>query len=513
VQPSAHQQAILDHVRDGTGHTMVEAVAGSGKSTALTMVAKTLKSGVAVCFGREAKAELARKFEDANVTGVEASTVHSLGYSALRHEFGRLTVDTSKYFNEAKRLLNAAKVNYKDLAPRDLCRVFDLMRLNMVPMDADVWSLLVLEHGLDVDFDPGRGAELCSQLDTFGRMNKTVVDYCDMLHLPVVLKLRGRKYPWLLVDEAQDISRLQYALIKSALAKGGRMLFVGDRRQAIFAFAGADSQSFTNIIDDLGATLLPLSVCYRCPTSVLERAREYCPQIEARPDAEVGTVRTIGVDQLADEIQPTDFILCRYTAPLVTLCYSLIANGIGATVRGRDIGQGLVTLVKKVCGNDTSMSVESLRQGFGALLMKEERKAAAIANEQDRERVQMQLTDKRDCLTAVLRACGGTTARDVIASISDLFSDAESAVVCSTIHRAKGLESDRVFLFWPCISERARSSSQREQEQHLAYVAVTRARKELVFVSAEGGAKPAQRRKNHIVDDIVGYVMDDMLNM
>lgn len=482
MQPSSYQQAVIDWVRDGRGHAVIEACAGGAKTTTLVLVAKELSSGIAVCFGREAKAELARRFEEAGVTNVVAQTVHSLGLATLRHEFNQVEVSTDKYWPTAKQLLANARVPYKDLAPKQLIKMFDFMRLNMERPSADHWERVVAEHDLDIDFDPAQGAELCTGLWEYGLANKKVVDYTDMLWLGVTLGLRGKKYDWVLVDEAQDISRLQYALIRQMMARDGRALFVGDRRQAIFHFAGADGNSFEHIVQDLGATQLPLSVCYRCPTSVLAKAREWCPQIEARPGAEQGTVRSIRADDLESEVQAGDMVLCRYTAPLVTLCYSLIAQGTSATVRGRDIGQGLIALVKKACGDDLSMGVDRLRQEFSALMVKEERKAMQIDNELAREQLLSTMDDKRQCLTAVLRYCDGHSAADVVRSIGELFSDQTGAVVCSTIHRAKGLENDRVFCLWPCVSKRATTIVQRQQETNIQYIAITRAKKELIFV-------------------------------
>jgi ATP-dependent exoDNAse (exonuclease V) beta subunit len=64
-----------------------------------------------------------------------------------------------------------------------------------------------------------------------------------MIYLPVALDLPMPKYDLLLIDEAQDLSKCQQALAKKA---GRRLVFVGDPKQALYGFCGADSKSLWN---------------------------------------------------------------------------------------------------------------------------------------------------------------------------------------------------------------------------------------------------------------------------
>ena len=85
-------------------------------------------------------------------------------------------------------------------------------------------------------------------------------DFTDMIWLPVRWQLHTRPwfraYPYLFVDECQDLNQAQLTLAlmlagqtKGYTRKPGRILFVGDPFQAIMGFAGADCDSYSNIVE------------------------------------------------------------------------------------------------------------------------------------------------------------------------------------------------------------------------------------------------------------------------
>ncbi len=108
-----------------------------------------------------------------------------------------------------------------------------------------------------------------------------------VLWLPHLWNLQPSKCDWVAVDEAQDVSPAQLDLILKMRGRGGRMIWVGDKNQAIFGFAGALSDSIDRIIEATHAIVLPLSICYRCPVSHIKLAQEVVPSIE--PIWDLGT--------------------------------------------------------------------------------------------------------------------------------------------------------------------------------------------------------------------------------
>lgn len=114
--------------------------------------------------------------------------------------------------------------------------------------------------------------------------------------------IRPFQYRFILADEAQDLSSAQLEFLLKLRAAGGRFVFVGDVRQAIYAFAGADARSFETIQQRTGAIKLELPVCYRCPQSHVELAQEIVPHIQAAPGARPGVVHTIMDEFLVEDI-------------------------------------------------------------------------------------------------------------------------------------------------------------------------------------------------------------------
>ncbi len=167
-------------------------------------------------------------------------------------------------------------------------------------------------------------------------------------------------------------------------------------------------------------------------------------------------------------------VLCRNNAPLVSLAFKLIRQGIGCSVAGRDIGKGLSALAKKV-GCDPS-AVASWRERETAL---------ALAND-DASRAES-IADKAECLLAVLAQPGVSSPADVETALARLFAPSNVRVTLSSIHRAKGLEWSTVLHLdpWSIPSRFAKSPAALQQERNLAYVAATRTQHTLILANLE----------------------------
>lgn len=490
MQPNSYQMAVLDWIRTGRGHAMVEAVAGSGKSTTLELAARAVQgSGVFLAFNRIIAQELGDRLKG---TAMVAKTIHSLGFGAVRRKYRRTKVDAGKY----RRILRELKEDVTDsrLAPSErkaireegwpnLRRLCDLARAELVTGKEGICGV-IRHHALEIhpDLEDLAADQVRRALEKGRAVAEYTVDYTDMIWLPNVLGLAVERYSWVFVDEAQDLSRAQLETVLRAVAPGGRVLGVGDSRQAIYGFAGADSQSFARMTKRLEAKTFPLSTCYRCPPNHLELARKICPQIKAVPGRPNGEILTWDREKAPELCQEGDLVICRMTAPLLKLCYELIAAGISASVRGREIGATLVKVAKDVGalgGWDffglnleqwEHQQIEALRKAGG-----------------DRDTQIEAVQDKAECIRTIVAAAKPKSLDDLVAHIEALFDQDRPSVVLSTVHRAKGLQNDRVILLRPELLGRARGRSawQDEQEQHLKYVALTRAKRSLVFVEGD----------------------------
>lgn len=248
----------------------------------------------------------------------------------------------------------------------------------------------------------------------------------------------------------------------------------------IYGFAGADVESF-NILKTMPHTVkLPLSVCYRCDGDIIGMAKEIVPQIEARAGAPAGVVSRESV--MAD-VKDGDMILCRVSAPLVKLCMQYIGRGVKAYVKGRDIGTNLINMIKKTNRKQIKDVMERLERELSRIIGKVVAKQGCTEAEAKEHEMYKNYEDKLKAIEVLSE--GLTTSQEVIDRIEMIFSDNKNGICLSTIHKSKGLESDRVFIICEdklylkyCMTVPWMA----EQERNLVYVAITRAKHFLGFI-------------------------------
>lgn len=497
---STYQEAILQWVLCGRGHGTTNARAGSGKTRTLQYIAEAIKGSCCYLVFNSANSREAReKFP----SHIEVKTIHSAGFGAVRFCLSSsVKVNDSKYLQLADRLIDECfngqhyalsreeKVLLEEVnAAVEINRVLKFVRVDLVdPNDAD--ALLNLAFHYELDYEPRLWDFYCAAVPLLLKRGKDLaayeVDFTDMLYLPATMgNVRPKKYDWLLVDECQDLSKAQLEIVKKMLKPGGRALFVGDPNQAIYGFAGADCNSYQRIVDEMNAAEMPLSICYRCDKAIVREAQRIVPTIEAAEWAEEGNVRHIKDAKLMEELKEGDMVLCRTNAPLVSLCFALVAEGIPARIKGRDIGKKLITTAKKVA-KMAGFTWEGFGSYVGVWAQVEAEKLLKVnhGNEED-SRLQI-ISDTAECLKVIWGQNEATCLRDMQDAVEDLFSDDRPGVWLSSVHRAKGLENDRIFIINPELLPgpwATEGTWQYEQEMNLKYVAVTRAKHELVWVS------------------------------
>ena len=284
----------------------------------------------------------------------------------------------------------------------------------------------------------------------------------------------------------------------------GQRLYISDNvvtHNSIYGFAGADALSMKRMKDILSQTTrgcqhLFLTVTRRCGKKIVEEARKIVPDFEAHPSNPEGKISYAVYPEQGTDNDPRlytkmvndgDMVLCRCNAPLVSQCFKFLKDGRKANIQGRDVGSGLISTVKKLCKGDDphNVTVQDLTAKIEDWLEREWKKEESKRNPSEARKIALQ--DRHDCLLAFTSEA--IYAADVIAKIESLFTDNRGSVGIrlSSIHRAKGLEADRVFFLQPkgaeCPHPLAHGEWQLESESCLRYVACTRAREELVFVS------------------------------
>lgn len=517
-------------------HVIVEARAGTGKTTTLVEGLKILK-GIgskltpslqqqavwdAIAQSKDAKTvcfvafnkSIATELQQRVPSGCDAMTMHSLGFRAVQQSLGRQEPNSFVVQDIISELLERDIRDLRRTRPVVLKateQLVSLCKMNLVgigapPGSTDGWAeqLADLAAYYEIDLN-GQSAEvfdLVPRVLERCKNPKGRINFDDMIWLPVVLNLPVQRYDLLLVDESQDLNRCQQSLAKMA---GKRLILCGDPKQAIYGFAGADADSMARLEQELGATdvgclHLPLTVTRRCGKAIVAEANRFVPEFSAHESNPEGKVATAGykpcegprgeVRDYTGLVHDGDMILSRVNAPLVSQCFRFIRQGRKANIQGRDVGQGLVSTIKRCLGakDEAELSgrtVNDLIAGIGDWLHKEQEKENAKRNPSEARLIA--LGDRYDCIVAFTE--GSESVAQVVKKINDIFTDDKngSGIKLSSIHKAKGLESRRVFFLQckdsPCPHPMAKSAWEREQEQNLCYVAITRAIEELVYVT------------------------------
>lgn len=489
--PNKYQLAVIEHVLNERGDIVVNAVAGSGKSTTLKMLAGIIDTGIQLAaFNRSIRDELSHSLYD--FRHVSVTTIHGAGFAGVRSAFPGVSVANGLYRKEAIGILKSEDHRNPYGLASDVAKVWDRVRVSMINPLEDPHLIGAVIRELDIDISDDDSAWLHSHIRRLYRRGidhhyrPREVDFCDMLWLCANrLECKPRPFSWVLVDECQDLSPAQLAVMLRVRMTGGRMVFVGDRNQAIYGFAGASTRSIDTIIEKTEAIELPLSVCYRCPFTHLRIARTIVPHIEAAPGAKAGTVNKLARSALAESVKDGDIILCRLTAPLISLCFDLIKKGIAARVRGRDIGKSLSGMVRDVA-RKIPRNV-TFGDGFLEALDNHSRKAIQkYLNETDGDEEDPRIITVRDKAAAVITLFDVEDSESSLCHrIEDLFSDERTSVWLSTVHRAKGLEAERVMILNPSrIRLTLTDPEAAQQEANLEYVALTRSKDTLTFITS-----------------------------
>lgn len=472
---SEQQLEVFTWFGSGDGNLVVRARAGTGKTTTIVEGVRRAPEEriLLAAFNRTIAEELQKRVSARNV---EAKTLHGLGMSYLRqHTHAKLDAP-----ERGRRLVAEVEPG----APRPMARIIKELHTRIRDVDpfvavhgspADVvayaaaFDLLPDEEWLAKGWSVERVCEAAFKAILLAREPTEIIDFADMIFLPLVHQWVGPRYDMVVVDEAQDMTGAQ--LTMAVHAGRGRVCVVGDDRQAIYKFRGADSEALDRLKGALHAAELGLTVTRRCPKLVVAFAAKIVPDFEAADDAPDGVIDMMPGSKLLGSVAVGDFVLSRKNAPLVRVVMELLKRGVRARIRGNDIGAGIVALVERLAALD----VDDLRAKARAWADKECARARKnLADDAADERCAF-VRDQEAIVLAVVEEC------EVLAQIDEriarLFSDDSSpAVMCSSIHRAKGLEADTVYV----LADTLRADSL--EERNLVYVAVTRTKRRLVLV-------------------------------
>jgi superfamily I DNA/RNA helicase len=477
-----------------TRNLVVRARAGTGKTTTIVEAVKRLlkanpqRTIIIAAFGKAIAEELVSRFVGYNVI---VKTLHAIGLQCVKRFWPdvKVSFDSTRADDLAERVCGrsapdaikklVAKLHTKgrEIAAH-ASKLGDLTEL-AIRFECEPSEEWVAD-GFDLAYVEQKALD-AMELAASEKPVKTGIDGSDMIFLPVRNGWLRRMADDIVVDEAQDMNPTQ---LEIATKIADRAIVVGDDKQAIYSFRGADVDALDRLKRELDAHELPLNVTYRCAKSIVREAQRLVPDFEAGPDNIEGAVTYLDLTKLTQSAAAGDFVLSRVNAPLVSIAMSLLRSGKRTRIAGRDIGAGLRSLIRR-------MKARSVPE----LLTK-------IENWKDREikRLDARFVGKMDSPTYTSRRDGICDQAEMLCSLTDgapsvaevetridaLFTDdglgTAGMITCSSVHRSKGLEADRVFVLADTLREN------NDEERNITYVAITRAKNELVYVTKSKGA-------------------------
>jgi len=422
--------------------------------------------------------------------------LHSMGLKACQNAWSLLpgsgAIDGDKVNNIIAELLGVDIWQARKMDPTLVSatnKLVGLCKSNLLEPTIDNLDFLTSYYEIELEGNRPAVYDLVPEVieECLDVMKYRYIDFNDMVWLPVAHNIPVTKYDLLCIDESQDLSNCQQSL---AIISGHRILGVGDKNQAIYGFTGASTSGMQQMFDRLNATSrgceqVPLTVTRRCGHAIVEEARKIVPTFEAHESNPPGIISRMDYegtdrDNYRQFVNSGDMVICRVTAPLVSQCFKFIKAGVKAQIQGRDIGAGLLSLIKKFEAVSIVDLIKDIDEWLGAEQVKEN------AKKHPSEAKFIALQDKYDCLMCFAEEA--KTVQAVIAKIDSIFTDAKQiqGVLLSTCHKCKGLEADRVFLLLPAGAgiphPMARSSWQLNQEMNIKYISVSRAREEFIYV-------------------------------
>ncbi len=468
--PTPEQVAIVEAATSTPNNLMIVALAGAAKTTTLRLIAEALPSTPILCLAFNKR--IATAMQETLPANTRAMTLNGLGHRAWMSRGKKITLDDKKTMRLVRERMKILDPDSRDALWDSMSDVLQCIRWMKVegaapeglPSCRPLCTFEEFFADYDEIFPEWLQDFMTSVLETsIEEALLGTIDFDDQIYMPTLFPAAFDPYPLVLVDEAQDMSPINHAMLRKIVKK--RIIAVGDPNQSIYGFRGADTASIANLTRTFSMRELTLSTSFRCPKSVVREARWRAPKM-AFPDwATEGEVRTLQTWTEAD-IPDESSILCRNNAPLFSCAINLLRAQRLPEVVGMDIGKKLVKTMTKLGPKETDQS-----SAIQALEMWAEGERKRVKSE---ERV----NDQAACIRLFLEET--STLGEAIAFLEAILAK-PGRIRLMSIHKSKGLEFDDVF-----ILDRKIIKLSEDQDRNLLYVGITRAKRSLTYITSDG---------------------------
>ena len=461
--PIQEQQDILDFVQNESANIAIVARAGTGKSTTLEMIANVIppsKRVLCLAFNKIIADELRQRLP----AHCEAKTLNALGHRALGRYFPAWPkIDRDKMYNIIREI--PGKVDEFSEVLR-ACRA--AKSVGCVPGGHKRLKSLCTpqEFFENYDYDlSGNDQQVVMEALTISNelvFAEQIIDFDDQIMISTLFpSISFDKYDVVLVDEAQDLSSLNHAMLKKVAKGKARVIVVGDPLQAIYAFRGAHVNSFNLLRDAFECQEFPLCTTFRCAKSIVKHVDWIAPDMVAFEGNPEGQVIDVGEDWELKDIPLDSAIVCRRNAPLFRLSLDFFRADINAEYVGNDIISRMEKILKGIKNNRArKLEVEAYIKHYAETNAKKW-KDPEVAK--DMVQCLEIVCERFDTLQEMLTWLRSQTRK-------------KARIKLLTVHKAKGLEFDTTFILNKFYF------SEEGQELNIQYVAMTRAKNTLVYI-------------------------------
>lgn len=521
------QRAVATAVR---GPVCVIAGAGTGKTRAIThRLAYAVDIGIvepnrilALTFTARAAGEMRARLRTLGVPAIAARTFHAAALKqllyfwpeALGGRFPSLLTSKSAFLGEA--LDRAGVTITKSPATlREISSEIEWAKVLQIPSDEYVEAALsnnrlIRSTATKSKLNLEDIARTYESYETLKRQERAI-DFEDVLLLTVgmleeVKEIRDRvrdQYRYFTVDEYQDVSPLQQRLLDLWLGKRSDICVVGDPAQTIYSFAGATPSFLLNFTKRFPeAEVIRLSAGYRSTPEIINIANAILRSGDLGHDLDA-------VNEHGDQPETSGFSSeSEELISIVDAIRSKISSGVKAheiAVLARTNAQ-LEDLEKALAGagieNQIRTAERFFERGDVRAMISAIRSASVLATSD-------WLSELRDLLKQFGE--GDKYVRSIIQLAQELINDGVDSmraflreleeraeqnnppdlpgVTLATLHSAKGLEWEYVYLVGASARYLPWPGSAVDEERRLFYVGVTRAKREL-NLSYAGEASP-----------------------
>lgn len=309
----AQQEAVLHN----QGPMLVLAGPGSGKTSVITMRTAHLidnyhvpeENILVITFTRAAASEMKERFlslRNARSTRVNFGTFHAVFFTILKHAYhlnaGNIISEDTR-LRYMKEIIHEEELEYEDEADfiSDIFTEISLVKGNRIELD-NYYSL----HCADEVF-----RRIYREYDR--RLRKSnYIDFDDMLVLcyrllserPDILSLWQQKFRYILIDEFQDINKVQYDIIRLLALPENNLFIVGDDDQSIYRFRGAKPEIMLNFPQDYpNCSRVQLDVNYRSTGNILSAAGRLIKHNANRYQKNIQAYKTKGQEIIVEQLE------------------------------------------------------------------------------------------------------------------------------------------------------------------------------------------------------------------